>query len=320
MSRDEVIGAFLADAGWGGARRSPLAGDASLRRYERLDRAGDRAILMDIPPEAAEDIGVFADMTGRLRGAGYSAPAILAARPDDGLMLLEDLGDDLFARIIPGGAAEMDLYAAAVDLLADLVGRPALASGLPAYDRAFYLTETAILADWYLPEGTPDALRVAYRDAVGGMLDRLSGAGPVCVLRDYHALNLIWLPDRTGLARVGLLDYQGALAGHPAYDLMSLLTDARRDVDPRVAQAMEARFATATGIDSAQLSADLAILGAQRNLKILGIFARLARRDGKPGYLSLLPRVRGHLDRALAHPALAESAPVLRAVLAGATP
>ena len=122
MSRARVIGAFLADAGWGGARRSPLAGDASLRRYERLDRAGDRAILMDIPPEAAEDIGVFADMTGRLRGAGYSAPAILAARPGDGLMLLEDLGDDLFARIIPDGAAEMDLYAAAVDLLADLVG------------------------------------------------------------------------------------------------------------------------------------------------------------------------------------------------------
>ncbi len=306
-ARAAAVADFLAATPWAGAARAALAGDASNRRYERLSHpTAGAAVLMDAPPDRGEDVRPFADITGRLRGAGLSAPAIHACDPDRGFLLLEDLGDAVFARVLERSAGMEDaLYAAAVDLLAGLSARPDLAEGLPPYDADRLRAEAALALDWYLPAATGGA--AADRDA---FLDLVTEAcapalsGPrVLTLRDYHAENLLWLPDRAGAARVGLLDYQDALAGHPAYDLVSLLEDARRDTAPALRTAMIARFAAHRPVPG--LAEAYAALGAQRNLKILGIFARLWLRDGKPGYLDLLPRVWNHLQNDLAHPRLA---------------
>jgi hypothetical protein len=310
MSREAVIAEFLAAAGWGDATRAPLAGDASPRRYERLTVGAATAVLMDAPPDRGIDPRPFLSMTGWLRGLGLSAPEILAADRDRGLILLEDLGDDLFSRVCARAPeAEPELYAAATDLLARLHAEPApdVIDGWepPPYDRAFLEFEARILTDWYLP-----AEDRAERDAeltalIGSLAAPVLAAPPVAVLRDYHAENLVWLPGRTGLARVGLLDYQDMRRGHPAYDLVSLLEDARRDVAPELRAAMTARYLDRSGADPQAFAYAAQFLSAQRNIKILGLFARLARRDGKPGYLALLPRVWDHLMRDLAHPELA---------------
>jgi hypothetical protein len=334
-ARAAAAAAFLEAAGWGAATRAPLAGDASARRYERLSGGpgGAGAVLMDADPARGEDAAAFLALTGLLRGAGFSAPAVLAARPAEGFALLEDLGDALFARACAADpAAESALYAAAVDLLAALHAAPppAVAEGvgclfrLPPYDRDFLLTEAAIMADWWAPAaGRPlsaDA-RAEYLARVGDALGDAADDRSALVLRDYHAENLIWLPDRAGLRRVGLLDYQGARIGSPAYDLASLLGDARRDVSPETDAAMRARYAAARGardpgFDAEAFAVACAALGAQRSLKILGLFARLARRDDKPGYLRLVPRVWRALERDLACPALAP----LRAFVAANVP
>ena len=195
-------------------------------------------------------------------------------------------------------------------MLAVLRAHPNAADGLPPYDLAAYLTESRLCVDWYRPAAIPSgrddpAASIQFDDLLSQALSRLPAAPTVCTLRDYHAENLIWLPDRSGAARVGLLDYQDALAGHPAYDLVSLLEDARRDTSAQLQASLKARYCDLTGQTMADLDIACAILGAQRNLKILGIFARLWIRDGKPAYLDLLPRVWGHLGRDLAHPALA---------------
>ncbi len=310
MSREAAIADFLAAAGWSAASRSPLAGDASPRRYERLTRGTGTAVLMDAPPERGIDPRPFLAMTGWLRGLGLSAPEILAADPEHGLVLLEDLGDDLFVRVCTRApAAEPELYAAATDLLARLHAEPAPDAidswEPPPYDRAFLEFEARILTDWYLPpEGRAE--RAAELTAlIGTLAAPVLAAPPVAVLRDYHAENLVWRPGRAGLARVGLLDYQDMRRGHPAYDLVSLLEDARRDVAPGLRAAMTARYLERSGADPDAIIYAAHYLSAQRNLKILGIFARLARRDGKPGYLAHLPRVWDHLMRDLAHPDLA---------------
>lgn len=305
--------AFLAGAGWAGATLAPLAGDASNRRYLRVRRGDEMAVLMDAPPARGEDVRPFLAMTEWLRGQGLSAPRVLAMDEAAGLLLLEDLGDDIYARWLERRPSdEPALYAAAVDLLAGLAGTapPAMMGTCPLapYDQAVLDREAGLFTEWWLPAITTVSPGMAadYAALVRKATRPVATARDVVVLRDYHAENLIWLPGRAGAARVGLLDYQDALAGHAAYDLVSLIEDARRDTSPELREAMIRRYLAARpGLDAAGFRAACAILGAQRNLKIIGIFARLARRDGKGRYLSLIPRVWGHLQGDLAHPALA---------------
>ena len=312
MTRAEARAAFLAAAGWADAEARPLAGDASARRYDRLTLRGAPAVLMDAPPEAGEALTPFLAVTAHLRGLGLSAPAVLHADPTTGFALLEDLGDALFARVCADDpAAEPALYAAAVDLLADLQSAPPPAEidgwTVPPYDAETLAREALLAVDWYLAGAAgppPPDLRAEFAARLADACAEVAPARGALVLRDYHAENLIWLPDRRGTARVGLLDYQDALRGHGAYDLVSLLEDARRDTSEALRAAMTARFAAATGADAPALAQAAAALTAQRNLKIVGIFARLARRDAKPRYLSLIPRVWAHLQRDLSHPAL----------------
>jgi aminoglycoside/choline kinase family phosphotransferase len=313
--REAAITAFLAAAGWAEARREPLAGDASMRRYERLRLPGGaRAVLMDAPPATGEDVAAFVRIARHLAGLGLSPPAIIAEDIAGGFLLLEDLGDALFSRVVaatPG--REVPLYAAAAEVLAELQRHPP-PQGLPRLDAATMPEQAAIAFDWYLAGATsrpaPDADRAGFVAALAEALERLAPAGPepVLVLRDYHAENLIWLPDRRGAARVGLLDFQLAHVGHPGYDLVSLVEDARRDVSRTAREAAIASFIAATGQSRGPLEAALAVLGAQRHLRILGVFARLALRDGKSRYLGLLPRVWAQLRRALDHPGLADLA------------
>lgn len=303
------IGAFLAAAGWAGAARQALAGDASFRRYQRLDDGERTAVLMDAPP-AREDVRPFITVGRYLAGRGYSVPAILAADEDAGLLLLEDLGDDLYETLLPDGADEMTLYAGAIDLLIDLHAEAPTGLEMPPYDDARMLDEVCRLLDWYLPAvaGTePDgATRAAFSDAWRAVLPRVRTVPEGLVLMDYHAPNLIWLPGREGLARVGLLDFQDATIGPLAYDVVSLLEHPRRDVAPATVEAMKARYlAGRPELDTSTFAAAYAVLGAQRNTRIAGTFARLWKRDGKAGYLDHLPRVWRLIENDLAHPALA---------------
>jgi len=305
--RDPLITAFLDRAGWGAAQIAPLAGDASNRRYLRLLRDGQPAVLMDAPPEKGEDVRPFIRIDHYLLEAGLSAPRILAADEVGGFLLLEDLGDAIFARRIEADPpCEEPLYEAAVDVLAALHSH-ALPDDLAAYDAATMGPLAALAIDWYHAGATgaasPD-LSARLGDIVTGLCQAFADAPPVTVLRDYHAENLIWLPGRAGVAQVGLLDFQDAMAGHPAYDLVSLLQDARRDVPSPLARRMRARFLAATGHDAERFDTAYAVLGAQRSLRILGVFARLCLRDGKAHYVDLIPRVWRALNENLAHAAL----------------
>lgn len=322
--RDALIEAFLARAGWAEARRAPLAGDASNRRYLRLTGLGGaRAVLMDAAPERGEDVAPFVAIAGHLGALGLSAPTVLAKDRDAGLLLLEDLGDDLYARVAAARPElEETLYRAAVNMLAWLHGQPA-PPGLSSYDPATMGERAAMVLDWYLPglsgQEASAAERAAFADQIATLCARIAPIAPVPALRDFHAENLLWLPERVGHARVGLLDFQDAELAHPAYDLVSLLQDARRDLDAGLAERMQQRYVAASGSDPEAFGAAFACLGAQRNLRILGTFARLGLRDGKSGYLRLMPRVWHHLLTDLAHPALAELAAPLLARLPAPT-
>lgn len=320
MSRGAAKSAFLAAAGWGGAALSPLAGDASNRRYERLANGpgGRHAVLMDAPAERNEDISIFLAFTGLLRDMGFSAPEVLEADIAAGFAIIEDLGDALYARVAAASPdIEATLYEAAVDLLAAMHAAPPpeLAQGSGAsvaiqpYDGAVLRREARLALDWWRKAATGEAagddLLAEYDALIDAACADVMGDRSALVLRDYHAENLLWLPDRKGHRRVGLLDYQDALLGSPAYDLVSLLEDARRDTSDDLQAAMLDRYIAKTGADGRAFRAAYAALGAQRNLKIIGIFARLHLRDGKPAYLDLIPRVWAHLQRDLAHPALA---------------
>jgi aminoglycoside/choline kinase family phosphotransferase len=290
--------AFLDRHGFGKAPRAALAGDASARRYERLSGGPWPAVLMHSPPQIP--VEPFLRVADWLHRCAVSAPKVLAADATIGRVLLEDLGDDLFSHVLARGADERQLYEAAVDLLVYLQHQPP-PEGLPAYDDAWLLREAMLLPEWYAPDAPADAYRVIWQRLLP--LARTGGDGFVYV--DYHADNLLWLPERQGHARIGLLDFQDARWGPPAYDLVSLLEDARRDVAPSLAQAMIERYLAArSDLEPQAFRTAYALLGAQRNAKILGLFSRLARRDGKPAYLALLPRVAGHLRRDLEHPAL----------------
>lgn len=295
--------AFLADAGWDGAAIVPLAGDASFRRYFRVLDGGRRAVLMDAPPPH-EDPRPFIAIAEHLLADGFAAPKILARDLEQGLVLIEDFGDLRVKEHLDAEPdTELAVYARAIELLADLHRLPA--ADVPPYDRAVYQREAGLLTEWYCPAIGLDVDADAYVrawDAVLPIVEQ-SASPTVTVLRDYHAENIM-LIDGPAAHGLGLLDFQDALAGHPAYDLVSLLQDARRDVPVEVEAAMLAHY-KAVANPPADFDAAYAVLGAQRNAKIIGIFTRLWKRDGKPRYLSFLPRMWGLLERDLAHPALA---------------
>ncbi|MEY3309439.1 MAG: hypothetical protein RLZZ413_3477 [Pseudomonadota bacterium] len=299
--------AFLARAGWAGAGRRFLAGDASARSYDRLARAGQTAVLMDAPPDQGEDVGPFIAIARHLSAIGLSAPAILAEDRDHGFLLLEDLGDDLFARLIlRDPSCEPVLYAAAVDVLLRLQSHPP-AADLPDASAADWAEAATVALDWYRHAITGEPVETRrFRQTLQAALENHANGPRVMILRDYHAENLLWLPQRSGVARVGVLDFQLAQLGQPSYDLVSLCQDARRDVSPEVEAAMIRRFVEARGLDPSGFAAGYAALGAQRALRILGVFTRLCLVAGKPGYVALIPRVWAQLQQNLSHPALAD--------------
>ncbi|MEQ9692770.1 phosphotransferase [Shimia sp. SDUM112013] len=308
-SRDMKIQAFLKCAGWAKAQRGDLAGDASNRRYERLVGPMGRAVLMDAPREKGEDVQPFIAVTDLLRAQGLSAPKILAKDAENGLLLLEDLGDDLFARVVardPG--LELPLYQEATDVLVALHKTPAPRS-LTRYDAPLMAEMSALAWRWYLRgcnlpyEEAADSFEARFREVLSENVTSCD----VLIQRDFHAENLLWLPEREGVQRVGLLDYQDAMAGHRAYDLVSLLQDARRDVPSDIEQKMINRYLDQCELDRETFLAAYALLGAQRNLRILGVFARLCMFSGKPHYVDFIPRVWGYLVRDLQHPLLHET-------------
>jgi aminoglycoside/choline kinase family phosphotransferase len=300
--RQAAMADFLAVYGWHGVAPTTLAADASFRRYYRLTDARRRAILMDAPPPH-EDVGPYITVAGILRDLGVSAPEIYAEDRERGFLLIEDFGDDLYTRLLARGADQTGLYALAIDTLIALHRAIARASvpALPFYDEARLLNEAALLVDWYaaivLAEPLPQAARDDYLARWQLLLPLAAPPAPTLVLRDYHVDNLMLLPHRPGVRACGLLDFQDAVIGAPTYDLVSLLEDARRDVPSDLRAAMTDRYLAAfPDLDRGAFARSAAILAAQRNCKILGIFTRLWRRDGKPAYLQHIPRVWGLLE------------------------
>jgi aminoglycoside/choline kinase family phosphotransferase len=299
----EGVHAFLEGAGWGGAAVEPLPGDASFRRYFRIRSGVASAMLMDAPPPH-EDPGPFLHVGKWLAAHGMRAPAIHAEDAARGLVLIEDFGSDRMRDWLDKHPeAEERVYSRAVDVLAELHRRPP--GPFEPYDKAVYQREAALFVEWYCPAMGLSVDEHGWRKAWDAVLEPLLERQQpgVTVLRDYHAENIMLLPG----GEQGLIDFQDALVGHPAYDLVSLLQDARRDVAPELERRMLRRYLaqTDTGSEEAELfEADYARLGGQRNAKIVGIFARLWLRDGKPRYLPMIPRVWRAMERDLAHPAL----------------
>lgn len=282
-----------------------LAGDASGRNYLRLTGPMEQSVIvMDAPPGSGEQLGPFMAISEHLQQLKLCAPAILWADLDAGLLIISDLGSHHFAQwlqLFP--AQEAELYAAAVDVMAVVQNHPA-PPGLTALTPAHAARMIDPLIDWYAPDEPMGDLV----DALEQALSRYAPDATRLALRDYHAENLIWRAERHGLDRVGVLDYQDAVLAPAEYDLVSLLRDARRDVAEPVAIAMTQRFAWQSGKDLAAVQAAMACISVQRNLRIMGIFARQARRDGKTRYLDLMPRVWGHVQRDLHHPAMSDLA------------
>ena len=280
---------FLAKNGLKAAQRKALEGDASNRRYERIITP-DRSYMLMIAPPGKEDVRPFIKVDKILRNSGLHAPEIIAEDPEGGFLLLEDMGDDLYSRVLSKSNNELDLYRLALDVLEAL---PETAEGIQDYTTQKLLEESLLFTDWF----ANDAPREEFISILTPILEQLDNTKKILVLRDYHADNLIYLPNELGLSRVGLLDFQDALLGHPAYDIVSLLEDARRDVSKEtVSKLLKGR--------DVGFMRDYFILGAQRNLKIIGIFNRLKKRDGKENYLKFLPRVWAHLKGDLEHPVL----------------
>lgn len=342
IRRLSEIRAFVATHGWGGAdvHFSYLQGDASARRYARLRKSdGQRAILMDSPRQPdgppirdgkpysriahlAEDVRPFVAVGHALASAGFSTPQIYAHDMDRGMLLIEDLGDAVFGAEVGRGADQSALWSRGTDTLLSLrKHRPRSALPLPdgtAYvlpllDHGTLQIEADLLLDWYWPAATGEPVSSATRDTYHALwhdvFTRLLTSPKGWVLRDYHSPNLIALPDRPAPRDTGIIDFQDALIGPEAYDLVSLLQDARLDVPAELQASLLARYisgvtAQESGFDPALFRYTYAALGAQRNTKILGIFARLAKRDGKPQYLAHIPRIWGYLGRDLAHPEL----------------
>lgn len=341
-ARLELLRRFLAAAGLAAAHRARIAGDASTRSYERLTQGGVSVVLMNSPRRAdgppvhdgksysaavhlAEDVGAFVAMANGLRARGFSAPEILHAELDHGFLVTEDLGSDaVVAGTPPAPIAER--YQAATDLLAALHGMtlpetlplplPARSHTIPSFDVDAMLIEVGLMLDWYLPDrgvAVGPRTRADFFDIWRELLITRIAVAPArsWMLRDYHSPNLIWRAEREGLARVGLIDFQDTVIGPPAYDLVSLLQDARLDVPEEMEIANLVRYTRArlgadAGFDAAAFAESYAIMSAQRNTRLLGTFTRLDRRDGKPFYLRHRPRIWTYLKRSLEHPALRE--------------
>lgn len=311
--RQALITRFISSTRWASATRTALAGDASRRRYERLTdpASGQTAVLMDAPTDQGEDVRPFVKIAQHLTALGLSAPHILHQDATNGLLLIEDLGDDLFARVVAERPeTEATLYEVATDLLVGLHQAP-LPSGLAPYSPKV-MTDMAALAYGFYQAGIRSTAQASgetkLRSLMLSLLTRYTQDDQVLIQRDYHAENLLWLPDRLGSARVGLLDFQDAMTGHRAYDLVSILQDARRDVPQQIETRMIRHYVTATGLDPARFETAYHLLGIQRNLRILGVFARLCMRDGKPQYINFIPRVWGYIQRSLDHPTLSDLA------------
>lgn len=341
LARLEAVRRFLQSSEWPAARRLHLNGDASYRRYERIVAAdGTTSVLMDMPARLdgppiengrsygaivhlAEDCRAVVAINAGLRQAGLSAPQLYAADMEQGFLIIEDLGDRLYGRMMADSGDVSEPMAAAVDLLAHVADRDwpsaiplpdGSAHVVPDYDDHALETELSLLPTWFWPlvrrQLMPPALHEELAAAWAQVLPAARTEAPVWVLRDYHSPNLTWLPERRGIERVGLLDVQDCLFGHPAYDLASLLQDARVDIRAAVASELFERYcdlrqANSSDFDRPAFEAAYAVLGAQRATKILGIFARLSRRDGKHGYLRHLGRVSRTLEVNLGHSALA---------------
>lgn len=329
---------FLEESGFGLARRRLIQGDASSRIYERLDLDGQSAILMIAPrrPDGpavrdgrsyseiahlAEDVTPFMAIARGLRERGFSAPDVLAADLGEGLLILEDLGSNPVTNGDPPAPIDQ-CYTSALDMLVTLHRQnlpetlpvaPSVTYHLPKYDLDAFLIEAELLLDWYLPHHGAEVeadvraeFSALWRDALAAM----EANAPTWVLRDYHSPNLLWLPGREGIARVGVLDFQDAVLGPAAYDVVSLLQDARVDVpepleDTLLSRYLKGRRSGDRNFDLGKFIEDYSMLGAQRATKVLGIFSRLDRRDGKPQYLRHQPRVWRNLRRCLSHPIMA---------------
>ncbi len=336
VARIGELMAFLdAQPAWAGAHVAYLQGDASTRCYARLSQGGRSVLLMDAPQQPdgppirdgksysriaclAEDmVRPFVAIGAVLRGAGLSAPGVVAADLDKGLLLVEDLGDRLFGSEMAAGTSQAPMWRAAVDALVELRRVPVPRSfplpdgrsySLPRRDRAAFEIEIELLLDWLWPElkgePAPQTVRAEFREVWQPVLDRLLALPGGWFLRDYHSPNLIWLPEREGAARVGILDFQDALEEHFAFDLVSLLQDARVDVSEALERGLFDNYcaqvaAREPAFDRARFAAAYADFGAQRNTRLLGLWARLLRRDGKPHYLQHMPRTWGYLARNL---------------------
>lgn len=297
---------FLGTTAWRAAVCEPLAGDASTRRYFRLRQGSDTAILMDAS-QFLEGVAPFIRLDHHLDQLGFSAPAIRAQDAEHGFLLLEDFGDGSFTGLLANGRAPEQLYALATDVLIALHRHPqAIPAGLRAYDPGKMLDDIELFLAWHSPAIPADghaAFRAAWRD----VLPVAHQVPASLLLRDYHVANLMWLPDRAGVRQAGLLDFQDAYQGPITYDLVSLLEDARRDVPEALKDAMLARYlAPFPALDRSAFETSLAILAALRHTRVLAIFERLSRRDGKHDYKRRhSPRVERLLRNALSHPRLA---------------
>jgi len=300
MRPPDNLDAFLTKAGFGDAQISPVAGDASFRRYFRLTRSdGEHAILMDAPPPH-EDPRPFINIARYLSEHNFRAPQVYADDLERGLVIIEDFGDVRMRDFLDDNPdAEQQIYCQAIDTLIRLRNTPP--ADVPDYDDAAYLREVNLLTEYYMPAMGLAFDQAEYQALWTQLLQtlHLPRANSVTTLRDYHAENVMLLDD----GGQGIIDFQDALVGHPAYDLVSLLQDARRDVTPELEAAMLDYYRTQTGVGDT-FAHHYALLGAQRNIKIIGIFTRLWKRDGKPRYLDFLPRMWGLLERDLEHPEL----------------
>jgi len=338
IARSLAMRDFLTAAGWGEASRRHFVGDASARSYEIVAIAGHAPrVLMNSPrlvlgppvrdgkpyaviAHTAQSVTAFVAIDRALLAAGVSVPVIHAQDLDQGFLLLEHLGSEGF--LGSDGQPMAERYEAAAELLAMMHGKswpermeaaPGVFHDVPPFDREAMLIEADLLVDWYVPmiTGKPasDELRAGYHRQWNALLDRLAGSEYTLMLRDFHSPNIIWRGERSGLDRLGIVDVQDALIGPAAYDVASLAMDARVTVSPEIEKRTVAAYVAARhaggAFDETGFAEAYAIMAAQRNSKILGIFVRLEKRDGKPYYLKHLPRIRDYLRRALAHPALA---------------
>lgn len=351
MDRSEALQRLLAQTDFDRAERVPLAGDASTRRYERLATPERRAVLMDAPPSAesqpcppgatpaerrllgwnatarlaASRVEAFAAVTTHLSSLGLAAPEIYGADLEAGYMVLEDLGDALFARVIADGADELELYRAASEVLAHVhaAPMPARMTGpdgaswpLLEYDALALEVNVDLFAEW-LPRSLDvridDRARLRWEEIRNALIVKALGFPRAFTIRDYHAENLIWMPEREGLRRVGLLDYQDAVRGWRAWDFAMLLDDARRDVSEAARETAIRTYLDLTGAEEAAFRRELAVLGTLNTMRILGRFAQLTH-DGKAKYAAFMPREWGHLARSLRHPALTDAREFVEAV------